>query len=293
MLTPVENRAGIWLKREDLHHRLNGVNGAKLRACEHLIGVARDRGYTSVVSAASVLSPQNAMAATVAASLGMPCEVILGGSKPSTAIRHPSVQLAVEAGAHLSFIPVGYNPALQRAARQYVHDASTPVYHLQYGITVPPGADVEEIRAFHAVGADQVLNLPPEVDTLVVPFGSGNSAAGVLYGLSQHRPPGLERVILMGIGPDRQDWLAQRLALLDAKPGIPVQHISLYPQFAKYGDAMKASWDGLVMHPTYEGKIITWCNQNQPEWWARRDGRTCLWVVGGPLPAGKPVKLSA
>jgi 1-aminocyclopropane-1-carboxylate deaminase/D-cysteine desulfhydrase-like pyridoxal-dependent ACC family enzyme len=285
-LTPVEPHQGMWLKREDAHRLPCGVNGSKLRACQFLIRDAYSRGYRAVVSAASVLSPQNAMATVVAQDLGMAAEVIVGGTRPDTAIKHKAVRIAADHGATLHYIPVGYNPALQRAARLYA--ATHPgVYHLQYGITCPPKATRAEVRAFHAVGANQVTNLPPAVETLVVPFGSGNTAAGVLYGLSASPPPALRRVVLVGIGPDRQQWLTDRLQLLGVKVPVPVEHVPLYPGFAKYGDQMPGELDGVPMHPTYEGKIIRWAAQHHPDWWLARDYTTCLWVVGGPLAPGK------
>ena len=282
-LTPVENRNGLWMKREDLHRLPNGVNGSKLRACQHLIATAHVRGYRRVISASSVLSPQSAMAATVAKSLNMPCDVILGGTRPDTAIRHPAVKIAAAAGATFKYIPVGYNPALQSAARR-MNEHYPEAYHLQYGITVPPDATTEDIRAFYGVGAEQVQNIPTTVRTLVIPFGSGNTAAGVLYGLETYYTP-VEEVILMGIGPDRQDWLHDRMTTLCGGFGgaFKVTHIPLHPHFATYGDTMRETLDGVVMHPTYEGKIVRWANQHQPEWWTRRDSTVCLWIVGGPL----------
>jgi hypothetical protein len=68
---------------------------------------------------------------------------------------------------------------------------------------------------------------------------------------------------------------------------VPLEHIALHPHFATYGDQMHESVDGVVMHPTYEGKIVRWANENQPDWWAKRDDTTCLWIVGGPLVPSK------
>jgi 1-aminocyclopropane-1-carboxylate deaminase/D-cysteine desulfhydrase-like pyridoxal-dependent ACC family enzyme len=282
-LTPVQLRNGRHYKRED-HHRLPaGVNGAKLRACQHLIGTAAARGATRVISAASVLSPQNAMAATVAAQHGLPCTVILGGTRPDTALRHPAVRTAADAGADIEYVPVGYNPYLQKAAHE--RTAATPgAYWLRYGITVAPDAPLADIAAFHAVGAEQVGNLPDDLETLVLPFGSGNTAAGVLVGLHRQAPARLRRVVLVGIGPDRRDWLTQRLDLLGARPRIPVEHLDLHGTgWASYGDKMPATEDGIVMHPTYEGKVVRYLNQTAPAWWTARDGTCCLWIVGGPL----------
>jgi len=281
-LTPVELHGGLLLKREDQHRHPSGVNGSKLRACQYLLGRARERGATRVISAASVLSPQNAMAAVVARDLGMSCTVILGGTKPETALRHRSPAIAAAAGADFEYIKVGYNPALQRAARQLAA-ADRYYYHLSYGVTYPPDATTWEIRDFYAVGAAQVANLPDSVRTLVIPFGSGNTACGVLLGLAEHAPAALERIITIGIGPDRRQWLDDRLGELDAYPPFPMEHVQLHPDFATYGDKMKASIGNVRLHETYEAKIAVWAEQNRPGWWTRRDGSTCLWVVGGPI----------
>lgn len=286
--TPVELRGGRWYKREDLYTGPGGVNGAKLRACQHLIGRGAAAGATEVISAASVLSPQNAMAATTAAELGLGCTVIVGGTKPETAPTHPAIAIALAHGARLEYVPVGYNPYLQRAAAQMAADRPG-AYWLRYGITTPDGAGPAELAAFHSVGADQVANLPDTIRTLIVPFGSGNTAAGVLYGLATvRRPADLQRVVLVGIGPDRVAWLHRRLDQLGVGlPAPPLEHFDLHGTgFARYGDRMPGTVDGIVLHPTYEGKVVRYLDQHAPAWWTDRDGTTCLWIVGGPLPKG-------
>lgn len=279
-------RNGMWYKREDLYIGRHGVNGAKLRACQHLISTGKSAGKTRVISAASVLSPQNAMAAVVARDLGMSCTVILGGTRPETAFRHRAVQIAADNGAQFEFIPVGYNPALQKAASDR-HREDPGSYWLRYGITTSPEATVSELSDFHLTAGKQAVSLPEGVTTLVLPFGSGNTGAGVLYGLFLNPPFYLEKIILMGIGPDRREWLMSRLNKLDAKPPVPMEHMDLHGTFAKYGDKMPETLDGIELHPTYEGKIARYLNTRQPDWWTRRDGTTCLWIVGGPLPKAK------
>jgi len=283
-LTPVQSLNGMWYKREDLYRGAYGVNGAKYRACQHLIGRAAKAGYACVVSAASVLSPQSAMAAVVSDEYGLMCHVIVGGTTPEKAVKHKSIQIARDAGALISSIPVGYNPALQSAAKKSAEQPGS--WRLPYGITTPPDASPEEVEGFLQVGAAQTMNLPDGVKTLVLPFGSGNTAAGVLYGLHDFAPEQLERVILVGIGPDRQAWLRARLALVGRElvpAGVQLQHIPLHPGFATYGDRMPETLDGLALHPTYEGKVARYLNLVSPSWWTARDDTTLLWIVGGPL----------
>ena len=236
-----------------------------------------------MVSAASVLSPQSAMAAVLSADLGLECEVIIGGTTVEKAMRHPSVAIAAAVGAKIRAVKVGYNPFLQREAARAAEEPG--VWRLPYGITTPSDANPEEVRAFLQLGAAQVRNLPDSVTDLVLPCGSGNTAAGVLYGL--HDYPGSVRVVhLMGIGPDRVDWMRRRLGLFGralVPRGIELDYTPLHPYWATYGDRMPETLDGIVLHPTYEGKIARYLDVAAPLWWSARDGTTCFWIVGGPL----------
>lgn len=284
-LTPVEDHDGLWVKREDLHRNAAyGVNGAKYRACRHLMSRAVLEGAETVVSASSVLSPQAAMAAVLAEELGLDCRIIVGGTTPEKAVRHKSIAIAATAGAEIEAIAVGYNPALQKAAFRAAE--AEGVWRLPYGISTPADAPLEDLEAFVKVGAPQTANLPDEVETLVIPFGSGNTAAGVLYGLHDERPEALRKVVLVGIGPDRLGWVEARLGQLGrtmVPEGVELVHAPLHPWFATYGDRMPETLDGIVLHPTYEGKVVRFLNQAEPDYWTRNDGTTALWIVGGPL----------
>lgn len=288
-LTPVELRNGRFYKREDLHRNEQyGVNGAKFRACRFLMGRAVEAGATSVVSASSVLSPQAAMAGVLAEEFGLDCTLVLGASKPETAPKHVSVNIAMQAGAKLNLdSKVAYNPVIQQAGNKLAKELGA--WQLPYGITTEANAPAEEVEAFLAVGGAQVANLPDDLETLVIPFGSGNTAAGVLYGLSVHGwPSALKRVVLIGVGPDRSAWMWDRLSKIpnrvrEEELGFEVQHIPLHGWYADYGDRMPETADEIVMHPTYEGKVVRFLNGAGLEWWDARDGKTCMWIVGGPI----------
>lgn len=285
MTTPVECRDGLWWKRDDLLIFPNGVSG-KVRASMHLAEKAAAEGCHTLVYGGSVLAPAVGRVATAAHQVGTRCVIVLGGTLPDTAIRHENVAVAVAAGAILDIGPVGYNPALQRRAAAL---AALPGHRqIAYGITTPPDAAPDEVRKFLDVDAPEVDNLP-DIETIVMPFGSGNTAAAILYGLTRrYKPRSLRRVMLLGVGPDRRRWLSQRLSYVgvDAFP-FALDHVPLHPGFATYSDRMPETLDGIDLHPTYEGKIARWLNLNRPDWW-RRDGSTLLWVVGGPIRRGGP-----
>jgi hypothetical protein len=232
------------------------------------------------------------MTALVARHYRLPCTIMLGATNSVSSLRHENVAIAAEAGADFRFTPVAYNPALQRAVGQLARtDAYRNHYRLAYGISTPTAATVEELAAFHSVGAHQTVNLPDSTRTLAMTLGSGNSATSVLLGLAHHLPPNLERLVLFGVGPSRLDWTLDRLdricallGLRDPLAGLRLEVHDLHAShFASYQDRMPATLDGLAMHPTYEGKALTFMDlhRNHFRWfWQPEPGETVFWIVG-------------
>lgn len=305
--TPVEERGGRLYKREDHFAPLGygGINGTKLRQLVWLIGGYRAAGGAAgVLTGASVLSPQVSMSALVARHYGLPCTIVLGATKPETCQRHENVRIASLAGASFVFEPVGFNPALQRAVRS-LHLSRPAWYRLCYGITTADDADDAELRRFHAVSADQVANVPREARTLVMTAGSCNSCVSVLAGLAR-RETAVERVVLLGVGPTRLDWIERRLEAIggtaltgtfrrryhhhpaleaehQSDGSILLEHWDLHATgYATYQDRMPYRLDGIDFHPTYEGKALSYMDANRDDfaWFWDSAGDALFWIVG-------------
>lgn len=319
VLTPVEERSpGRWYKRDDYFAPLGygGINGSKLRQCIHMVDAMVNLGPRAgyppprgLLTGASVLSPQVSMTALIARHYGLPCTVVLGATKPETCMRHENVAIAVEAGADFRFVPVGFNPALQAKVDE-LEEELPDWYRIHYGITTPPDALPEEVAVFHAVGARQAENVPDDVGTLVMTAGSCNSCVSVLLGIAQHRPKSLERVVLLGVGPTRLDWIEHRLeTIADSVLGVDVgslfrrryyhhertqddyqtdgelvlEHWDLHAtHFATYQDRMPFTLDGIDFHPTYEGKALRYMKQHQAafHWFWNPEKPVLFWIVG-------------
>lgn len=287
-LTPVECPDGRWFKREDTFAPIGmgGPDGSKVRnlvwqASEYLAA----GGDGGILTAGSVHSPQIGRSALVARHYGLPCTVILGGTNATASMRHSNVAIAAICGASFRFTNPGYNPVLQKALR--VLRAERPTWFaVTYGVGVPDDASDAEIERFHRLGAHQVQNLPEEIETLIVPAGSCNTVASVLYGLARFdRWPA--RVVLVGVGPSRMTWLQARLDAIERAAGLTIKrdiefHDLHAMKFAAYAHRMGRSLDGIAFHPTYEGKVISYLEQNSDafaSFW-NGDGRTALWIVG-------------
>ena len=284
-LTPVENRSGVWFKREDYFAPLGygGPNGSKLRQLIWLMNRQRT-GKTHVLSGASVKSPQLSMSTIVGAHYGLPTRLVIGATTPESAVKHPNVRIAKAFGAELDIIKVAYNPALQRRVRDLAQPDSLVV---EYGITMehtkhPP----EDVLLFHRVGASQVRNIPDEVRQLIIPAGSCNSLTSILLGLALYENP-VKVLRTYGIGPDKMAWVKARCDILSAVAGVDVwghakslywSHNNLQDRgFTNYQMEMPESWLGIDFHPTYEGKVIRWLKNHENL--DLHEG-TMFWIIG-------------
>lgn len=277
-LTPVENHQGIWFKRDDMFAPLGygGPNGSKMRQLIWYMNKFRE-GKTHVLSGASIQSPQLLMSAIVGQHYGLPSRLVVY-SKPETVLRHPSPRIAAGFGAHFEFASGPYNPILQRKVDELRRPDSLVVH---YGITVDHRTyDAETVRKFHEVGAHQVSNIPAGVETVIFPAGSCNSICSLLLGLSRD-PKDVKTVFAIQIGPDKRDWLRDRLKSIgveyDRLPFNVVWYSLHDSGFAVYSDHLKESFDGIDFHPVYEGKMIRYLKQNG---WIKGDDRTLFWIVG-------------
>lgn len=278
-LTPWENRAGIWFKREDYFAPLGygGPNGSKMRQLIHYMS-RRRAGKTHVLTGASIQSPQLSMSAIVGAHYGLRSRQVVY-SKPETVLKHENPSIAAGFGAVFEYANGPYNPILQRKVADLSQSDSLVV---EYGITVNHlNNPAEEVQKFHEVGANQVRNLPDEVETLIVPAGSCNSLCSILLGLSRDSK-NLNRLRILGIGPDKRPWVRERMSLmgvnLDALP-FQVEYNSLHISgYAKYSDHFKGErHEGINFHPTYEAKMWRWLRESAS---LHADERTGFWIVG-------------
>jgi hypothetical protein len=308
-LSPVEKIGNIWIKREDKFAPLGygNINGSKLRVCIWLISNALQSGARGVIHGAVTGSPQHPMVATICKHYDAPCVDVVGTDDIAG---HPNLVIAKSMGA--SFIPckVGYAKTLEATAYRLQKEKYNGYFVLETNITVNEGRNSpERVKNFHAVGGAQSANVPDHIETIILPAGSCNSAVGALYGLAYRRRagelPNLKRIILLGIGnygskdPDfirrRLDlieapdvfswpWATEGLPFGDTEDKIEVEHYDLNGSgFCAYSDLMPYTYNGVVMHPRYEGKCFNYLEQNQHIFAQYFNDKTMFWIVGGSV----------
>lgn len=280
-LTPWEFYQGIWFKREDFFAPLglHGPNGSKMRQLIWMVDRYRS-GRERIVTGASIQSPQLSMTAIVGAHYGLPVREVIY-SKPGTLLTHANPAIAHGFGAEFEFANGPYNPILQARVRALA-EADPKALVVEYGISLPLETyGPKEVLTFHAVGATQVQNLPPQVKRLIISAGSCNTLASVLLGLIRD-PKNLEELYTLGVGPDKREWATKRLnaAGVSTDP-LPFRwkHHSLHESnFSTYSEKFRGErFRAIEFHPTYEAKAWRYLRQQDP---IRQDGSTGFWIVG-------------
>lgn len=233
-LTPVElvehEGKKMYFKLEDCFAPCGygGINGSKLRQAIYLMDEHLKAGGSPDVASASVIgSPQLFMGAMIAHHFGGKTWSVLGVTTPDKCLQHEMVRAASWARTEWSFCGSGFNSALQPFCRELQKEFCPKGLYMQYGITLDHEVETPKaIAEFHKVGGHQVKNIPDNIETLILPFGSANSASSFFTGLAMYPKPNLKRVVLIGIGPNKLRWVEKRLSIIGKELNLP--HITAW-----------------------------------------------------------------
>jgi 1-aminocyclopropane-1-carboxylate deaminase/D-cysteine desulfhydrase-like pyridoxal-dependent ACC family enzyme len=196
-LTPVEERDGLFFKRDDLFRPLeiSALNGGKLRQIMTLLGECRAPG---VITGASIHSPQIALVAGAARYMGLPSIAVAGGNRVTAELK-----LAMELGAKITRATSGRHRALFAEVSRL--NAELKYCEIRYGMTPP-----NQATDFFLTQARQVANLPDRLDRVVVTCGSGISTVGIVTGLWKYSKS-VGELILVATAPSRLQRISRLL----------------------------------------------------------------------------------
>lgn len=280
-LTPVQEVGGILVKRDDLFKPFSDaeVNGGKLRQAIHLLLQAKIEGFTRVLTGCSILSPQGPIITVVAKYLGLDCMVFYGGTNEKSLQSKDMPRLVRKYGGEIRLVSSGRHTVLYHEIKRIKEEKD---FIVEYGMN---SKEPKHFISFYETTANQVRNLPDELDHLVIVCGSGITCAGVIYGVKKHNK-NVKNIWLIGNAPNRIKKIKDRLVTLQmfSKIGNLVSrefnYVDLYNQGVKYEDEVKIVLEnGLELHPNYEGKAYAWFLKNKELF----IGKTLFWIIGGPI----------
>ena len=249
MLTRISHFGDWWAKREDeaYYTGLEYPSGAKVRQYAKMAA----RGRAPMLVGCSANSAMQIYVAAAAKQAGVPGIIYTAARKYPT----EATQYALAMGAEVNQV----RPAYLSVCRARARERATQLGHY---IRWRPQLALEDTAA-------QVANIPEDVQRIVVPTGSGLTAAGVLLGLAR-----LERykvfVMAVAVSDMADPYEIVEMAKKALPPLAPLPPLGIQRVDSKY-DQWRAAIlpDGTPLDPYYSAKALPYV---QP--------RDCLWAPG-------------
>jgi len=183
--TPVERlealstaTTALWVKRDDLSHPLYG--GSKVRKLEPILTDAQRRGATRIVTLGAVGSHHVLATGVFGKLAGFSVEAVV---MPQPQSAHVLDTARASIGQKVKLIPAA---TYREAAREISMRAAEGAYAIAAGGSSSLGTQ-GIVRAAAELEEQVLAGLIPEPDLLVVPLGSGGTAAGLAAGLVHTR----------------------------------------------------------------------------------------------------------
>jgi L-cysteate sulfo-lyase len=245
----------LWVKRDDLTGL--GGGGNKVRKLQYTCAQALAARATTLITTGAPQSNHARLTAAAAGRLGLGSVLVLQGEQPEIPLGN--LILDQLAGAQLVWTGDATRQQLYREAErqaQKVRDDGGIPYVIPFG-----GSTAYAARGYVDCGAELRAQLP-DLDHVVVAFGSGATMAGLVADL------GAERVIGVDTGAVADPWRSLS-ELLDGMPDVRARAADVQIDGGQVGggyaaltpaalEAMRlaARTEGIFLDPTYTARAL-------------------------------------
>ncbi len=275
MLTSVDFREGMYWKRDDLYKPFGDyhVNGGKVRQAIQLfetkIDDIKSKHNNGVITAASVHSPQSANIAKVAQKYNVKCISAVGGTKPENLDKLPMMRLTKYYGSEIRIVAGhGMTPVIHARMRDIGEETGyLPIEMGELMQTNPK-------QIFEAT-AEQVQNIPDELDNLIIPTGVAIQTSGILIGLKRYNKK-VKRIVCVCVGPTREKKIAGYFKDVYEDKVENYQSFEMVAHKAPYSKSFNFEIEGEYIDDIYEGKAYDWLLKNIDY----QNEKTMMWLVG-------------
>jgi 1-aminocyclopropane-1-carboxylate deaminase/D-cysteine desulfhydrase-like pyridoxal-dependent ACC family enzyme len=274
-ITPVQFYDGLYWKRDDYFKPFGEyhVNGGKVRQAikifEHKLDEIKNKYSNGVVTAASVHSPQSANIAKVANHLGIRCISAVGGTKPENLDKLAMMRLTKYYGSEIRIV-AGHG--MTAVIHSRMNDIAKDLNYMP----IEMGELMEDNpKIIFETTAEQVQNIPDELDNLIVPSGVAIQLAGILIGLKRYNKK-VKRIVSVCVGPTREKKIEgyfNKVYNMNINEFTPFE---MYAHSAAYSKGFDVQVNGEYIDDIYEGKAHDWMKKNIDY----KNEKTLFWVVG-------------
>lgn len=277
-LTPIEIYNKIYFKRDDYFRPFNDIdiNGGKVRQCILLINEMqneiRTKYNSTVATACGMDSPQGLIVTYVAGLYGFKSVCAYGTSRTAEALLE-NYKLAGEMkrfGADVRVVTkLGYDSVVYSALKKI--QQTEPFYIIKFGLAL----ENHQTAIIDSI-ANQVQNLPDELDNLIIPAGSCIHGSCILLGLKKYNKKVKNIYIVQVAGYDRTETISKIIYNDNIDLDIPEYNFIKYTKHQYHHKLKTKITDEFVLDNIYESKAYDWLLDNIDY----KNEKTLFWVVG-------------
>jgi 1-aminocyclopropane-1-carboxylate deaminase/D-cysteine desulfhydrase-like pyridoxal-dependent ACC family enzyme len=209
-----------------------------------------------VITAGSVHSPQSANIAKVAEFHQVKCITCVGGTKPENLDNHHMMRLTKHYGCEIKIVAGhGMSNVIHARMRELAKENGYMVIEQGELLEKNPS------EMFYAT-ADQVENIPDELDNLVVATGVGIQLMGILLGLKKFNKK-VKKIHSICVGPTREKHMKRyedemlnlhEGMVWDRPSSLEVNEFTMLAHKSPYGKGHDYEVNGSYIDDIYEGK---------------------------------------
>ena len=278
-LTPIEEYNGIYFKRDDLFMPYEDmpISGGKVR---QMISLVEDRlveikNYynNTVISGVSVDSPQAVIISTVAKKYGLDCILVYGNKSIEKLIeKRPMVENAINNATRVELCNVGYQNVLDSKVLTLCENEK-PYFQIKFGINLDNNKD-----ALVTSVANQVENIPDDIDYIIVPCGSAIMYSGILKGLEKFN----KKARVIGIQISGIDMINTVYKIVGEE--LANKHTFIVDKTYNYHKKLKCKIaEDFYLDPIYEAKAWDYADKFIFSNDRLKGSKFLFWVVGNSL----------
>ncbi|HRR48718.1 MAG TPA: pyridoxal-phosphate dependent enzyme [Bacteroidales bacterium] len=272
----------VLFKRDDLFLPFEDtprLGGGKVRQAFSLFSSLSEKlkRYNGISSYVSVSSPQAMVVTRTAKEFGYKTFLVVGvnSSVENIIEKYRPIRECYRIGAEIhNLAKIGYNTVIKNRAKKFLEENN--LYLVNFGINVD-----ENTEALVGSVADQVKNVPDNLDAVIVPVGSGIQFASIIAGIKKYNK-NVDRIIGIQIsGYDRTKDINYILDKLNIKCDYEFYIDRTYPYTKHITTKITNTEDfskSFEMNVVYESKA--WKALLRERYNLKRTDKILFWIVG-------------